>query len=303
MAITTQQILDAAEALVTRNESPTLAAVRREVGGGSFTTISEALKDWRARRQANAEGESVALPASVQDALAQAGQMVWSEARRQHAAQLTAEREALDAERGCYAAERQEAIDVADQVSRDLERMQDAHDRAQRELAAERDAHSATRTDAHEQRALAESRGRQLEEQAQALLDLHAQISDTAEELGQLKEQRQTLRAQLDALNEASANMEVALKTERERNDSQRRDASKDRREQDATIKALRSQIDQMYNDHDIALLQERDKRSSAETRAAVAAAVRERLERLIESPQGDATPQPVSPKGRQKKT
>ena len=39
MAITTEQIWSAADALDAAGQSPTLAAVRKAVGGGSFTTI------------------------------------------------------------------------------------------------------------------------------------------------------------------------------------------------------------------------------------------------------------------------
>lgn len=45
-----EQIHAVADAIVERGESPTLAAVRKELGGGSFTTISEAMKSWRASR-------------------------------------------------------------------------------------------------------------------------------------------------------------------------------------------------------------------------------------------------------------
>ena len=44
MPLTAEQIHTAADALVEAGERPTLAAVRRAVGGGSFTTISEAMQ-------------------------------------------------------------------------------------------------------------------------------------------------------------------------------------------------------------------------------------------------------------------
>ena len=42
-----EAIWAAADALVEAGERPTLAAVRKAVGGGSFTTISEAMAEWR----------------------------------------------------------------------------------------------------------------------------------------------------------------------------------------------------------------------------------------------------------------
>ena len=129
MAITPEQIIETAEALVERGESATLAAVRRELGGGSYTTISEALKGWRERRQVTqARAEAVQVPARVQDALTQAGVLVWTEAVLQHAAQLAAERDALDLERQRNEGERREAVELADQVSRDLDQVRNERD-------------------------------------------------------------------------------------------------------------------------------------------------------------------------------
>ena len=44
MAITTQQIHAIADQLHEQGIKPTLAEVRKALGGGSFTTISEAMK-------------------------------------------------------------------------------------------------------------------------------------------------------------------------------------------------------------------------------------------------------------------
>jgi hypothetical protein len=43
MAITIQDIHAAADKIADAGEAPTLAAVRKALGGGSFTTISEAM--------------------------------------------------------------------------------------------------------------------------------------------------------------------------------------------------------------------------------------------------------------------
>ncbi len=44
MAISKKSIFDAADALDAAGQRPTLAALRKAVGGGSFTTISEAIR-------------------------------------------------------------------------------------------------------------------------------------------------------------------------------------------------------------------------------------------------------------------
>jgi chromosome segregation ATPase len=210
MAITPEQIIETAEALVERGESATLAAVRRELGGGSYTTISEALKGWRERRQVTqARAEAVQVPARVQDALAQAGVLVWTEAVRQHSAQLAAEREALDLERQRNEGERREAVELADQVSRDLDQVRAERDQALQDLAQERQGRDQAQAEAREQRALAEERGRRGEAQETELRDLRRQAGETAAELGQVRGHFEALRGQVEDLREARARIEA----------------------------------------------------------------------------------------------
>ncbi|EBR6512375.1 hypothetical protein GIC83_25085 [Salmonella enterica] len=50
MAITTEQIMKAADELDREGQTPTLARVRKKPGGGSFTTISEVMIEWRSQK-------------------------------------------------------------------------------------------------------------------------------------------------------------------------------------------------------------------------------------------------------------
>ena len=56
---TKDEIWAAAQALADAGERPTLAAVRKVVGGGSFTTISEAMAEWRAQQEGVASGNGI----------------------------------------------------------------------------------------------------------------------------------------------------------------------------------------------------------------------------------------------------
>lgn len=49
MAISKEQIFAVADELDAAGQNPTLANVRKQLGSGSFTTISEAMNEWRAR--------------------------------------------------------------------------------------------------------------------------------------------------------------------------------------------------------------------------------------------------------------
>ncbi|MEA3413564.1 MAG: DNA-binding protein [Pseudomonadota bacterium] len=146
MAITRDDITRAAETLLARGENPTLAAVRAELGGGSYTTISEALKGWREQRaKARALAEVVQIPAPVQEAMNQVVTTVWTAATREHAVTLAAEREALAAERRRLEGERLEAVELADQVNRELELVQIRVREIAADLEAERLSHAETR--------------------------------------------------------------------------------------------------------------------------------------------------------------
>ena len=58
MAITREQIWNAADEIDAAGQNPTLAAVRKAVGGGSFTTIQDAMTEWKARRAARGRSGS-----------------------------------------------------------------------------------------------------------------------------------------------------------------------------------------------------------------------------------------------------
>ena len=62
MAITTEQIHATADQLASEGIKPTQTAVRERLGGGSFTTIVEALKTWRQEQHTTAQLAEVVLP-------------------------------------------------------------------------------------------------------------------------------------------------------------------------------------------------------------------------------------------------
>ena len=164
MAITPEQIIETAETLLEQGTNPTLAAVRAELGGGSYTTISEALKGWKEKRQAaQARAEVVQVPPAVQEAMANAAVTVWTQAQQQHAAALAAEREALDTERQRLEAERLEAVELADQVSRDLDQVRATLEKTEKALGASTDEAATLRADLEGAKAEARERATRIE--------------------------------------------------------------------------------------------------------------------------------------------
>ena len=121
MAITQEQIFTVADALDAAGQSPTLAAVRKALGGGSFTTISEAMNEWRGRKTAQAAPSREPAPQAVTARLAELGGDLWAMALDTANSRLAGEREALDVVRVGLEAARQEAVGLADQLTFELD--------------------------------------------------------------------------------------------------------------------------------------------------------------------------------------
>ena len=60
MALTIQDIHAAADQLQEQGVKPTLAEVRKALGGGSFTTISDAMQSWKREQQEEQGGGGAA---------------------------------------------------------------------------------------------------------------------------------------------------------------------------------------------------------------------------------------------------
>ena len=121
MAITKEQIFALADELDAAGQRPTLAAVRKTLGGGSFTTISEAMNEWRGRKNAQTSTIREPAPQAVTDKLAELGGDLWAVALEMANSRLAGEREALEVLRGEMEAARQEAAELADQLTIELD--------------------------------------------------------------------------------------------------------------------------------------------------------------------------------------
>ncbi|WP_216675330.1 DNA-binding protein [Paraburkholderia elongata] len=173
---------------MTAGKPPTLAAVRKAVGGGSFTTIQDAMTEWKAKRQAKETPIKEPAPQALTDRLSEVGAEIWSMALQLANARLAADRETLEAERVQMEADRQEAADLADQLNEELDAMKARCvdlEGAERETAARLNAALAEAKEAAERATRAETRAAEIERRAD---DLNA-------ELGRLHEQNAALIA------------------------------------------------------------------------------------------------------------
>ena len=77
MAITKEMVIEAAEALLTEEINPSMAAVRSKLGTGSFSTISPILRGWREGRESS-KVTKVEMPSDITAALDKFGAQLWT---------------------------------------------------------------------------------------------------------------------------------------------------------------------------------------------------------------------------------
>lgn len=121
--LSNERIHEVADQLAAAGQRPTLAAVREALGGGSFTTISEAMKLWRkqASEQEQLQPLVEALPDVLQQAALTTAAAVWREAQALAASRLEAERQALAQAQETLEAEQAETVELVALLERDLE--------------------------------------------------------------------------------------------------------------------------------------------------------------------------------------
>jgi chromosome segregation ATPase len=120
MAITTEQIHATADQLASEGIKPTQTNVREKLGGGSFTTIAEALRLWRAEQDQTAQLQAVVIPNDITDKTNLLIAQVWETAQNLANDRLLKEREALEHKEALINAE----IDESNKIIETLENEQ-----------------------------------------------------------------------------------------------------------------------------------------------------------------------------------
>ena len=104
--ITQDAVNEIADRLVQAGEHPSVAAVRVELGSGSYTTITKYLQVWREQQEQVA---AVELPGVVEAAYRKAAAAAWTEATRLASVEVSNLKNDMAQERIRYAREVQEA--------------------------------------------------------------------------------------------------------------------------------------------------------------------------------------------------
>lgn len=189
MAVTEQQIRDAAEQIAAQGDNPTLEGIR-QITGGSYTTISPVLRSWKAAQVEQRDRAVDPIPEDLAERMQRLGVEVWAEARRITAERMAGEREALEQTRADMEAEQRETAELADRLTQARDTLQTQLEQteaqlaeakvAQRELATERERRQELRADLEGER-----------ERSQAA---EAKVAEALERAGRLEGELQALR-------------------------------------------------------------------------------------------------------------
>lgn len=117
MALTTADIHAAADKLHEQGITPTQTKVREALGGGSFSTIGEALKTWKQELQEHEQLKKTDMPDAIKEEGLVFVAKLWQTADQIANANLSAEREAHAIEN----AKKQAAVDDANEAIATLE--------------------------------------------------------------------------------------------------------------------------------------------------------------------------------------
>lgn len=251
MAVTKEQIFSAADDLAAAGQKPTLEAIR-QITGGSYTTISPALNEWKARQATAAAPLREPAPQAVADRLAELGSDLWTIALDLANARLAVEREGLEKARAELEADRNEATELADKLAGDVEALQSrlaSIEAAEAAARGEADELRGQLAAAQEQAHTAEARAQEIERRASELrteLDRAHQDADQAR--GALAEQQkasQAAAAQLDQVRAELVKVQAKAEANEEAHQEQRKAAAAEAHRMAERLTAAQAERDQ----------------------------------------------------------
>jgi chromosome segregation ATPase len=173
--------------------SPTAEKVRAELGGGSFSTISPIIKQWRDSQSRTEPAQEI--PAAAQAAVSQATAIIWKMATDHQA-------EAINAVRQECARIEREAIAERDEALSEVKRLEE-------QIRAITAAFDTLQAESQAQLANAKKEG---ENARVAEQSCQARLEAAAREIDSLKMQTREERAEAKAANEKAAELVGRLK-------------------------------------------------------------------------------------------
>lgn len=188
-----EDIFAAADRLAAEGKRPTLEAVR-QITGGSYSTISPILKEWRAQKEKLETPLEVPMPPEVEAVV----KSLWAAALKAADARIAAEREALAKARAEMEAERDEAVQIADRMCTELEAVKAAAAKREADLIAEIEALKAEVSRAREETARLQGQIETLRQMEAVMKDLLAERKKRHKPSGKPEEPDQAAPAEKD---------------------------------------------------------------------------------------------------------
>lgn len=121
MKLTKKQVFAAADELIASHKKPTLDAVRKLVGRGSYGTISDLMSEWRAQKQVQQSPVREPVPSHITDQLAEIGAGLWASALSHASARFETERKSLEEDRDRFEERMKEALALAELLTQELD--------------------------------------------------------------------------------------------------------------------------------------------------------------------------------------
>ena len=175
----TKNIHKTANDLVKSGKRPTLAAIREELGGGSFTTISEAMKSWREEQEELEQTLATKLPPDLEDKLQVLGVSFWEAANTLATERLSKEYKTLELVQ-------ENVIGDLSQAEEVIKRLKQKDNKAEAEIEQLRVANAQLKTDI-------DKYGKESHNTKQELDKAHSQINEQSEQIKKLLDQQQEL--------------------------------------------------------------------------------------------------------------
>jgi len=249
--VTDETVFEIADQLTANGEKVTNRAVWSAIGGGSMTTISQALRRWKERQvlQVTQPIERTPLPASLVDVLHNAATQLWDAALAETKSELEQLAQATNARIAEAQSERDDTLAELQTTAEELEQVKAERDAAQAEIdskaqqLANRTAEMATLQTELNAQALATTQATHRAETAEAA---RTELLARVEQLTSLLTGEQTARHQAET--DANALRSTLSKQTAEREASDRRAADIETRAtaEISAIKAERQELQTM---------------------------------------------------------
>jgi chromosome segregation ATPase len=246
--VTDETVFEIADQLTANGEKVTNRAVWSAIGGGSMTTISQALRRWKERQvlQVTQPIERTPLPASLVDVLHNAATQLWEAAQAETKSELEQLAQATNARIAEAQSERDDTLAELQTTAEELEQVKAERDAAQAEIEskaqqlANRTAEMATLQTELNAQALASTQATHRAETAEAA---RTELLARVEQLTSLLTGEQTARHQAET--DANALRSTLAKQTAEREASDRRAADIETRAtaEISAIKAERQEL------------------------------------------------------------